>query len=301
MKSVNLVIVNPDGVGPWLSRMGRNSKDEEATIIFKLRGDESQSERIKLLHDQVRGDVILGRDAVLKHLDTLGLGSGVKIKDRADFEEKKNMLTKTADKFLNEVLVGGRELPKNFSVEIKPSAKGDRTKFSEKNHVKSERFSFKRFFTGLLKTTKPNRNIDQVLDLKQMPAVDTGLHTVSASSNNKMDGVRRERMHVFNPGYMNLTPEKLQREVDKLALNNLGVSYRSNLRDAVSIQESLWVTWGTADIDTDLDVADPNQILATLRSISKLDLSNDAKQSIDVLGVAVTHYTRMLKNKTPEP
>ena len=124
---------------------------------------------------------------------------------------------------------------------------------------------------------------------------------MSACIDSNMDGVRRERMLAFNPGYMNLTLEQLQSEVDKLALNNLGVGYRSNLRDAVSIQESLWVTWGTADIDTDLDVADPNQILATLRSISKLDLSNDAKQSIDVLGVAVTHYTRMLKNKTPEP
>ena len=61
------------------------------------------------------------------------------------------------------------------------------------------------------------------------------------------------------------------------------------------------MTRGTGKIDQTLDVTSLDDILVTLRSALKLDLSPDAKQSINVLGKAVSYYKQMQKNKTPGP
>jgi hypothetical protein len=334
MKPVNLVIVNPEGKGPWLSRNGKNSNDEEAIILFKMRGDETQAERMNLLREQVSDRVILGRDAILTHLYQQGLETPVTIKDRSDWELKKNSLTKITDQFIQDAIEGKRVLPDNLRVEINNRSDGKTNESSELRPDKAKRFSLKRFFSGLTKSPRESadkvrqsasqanpvpkpgfrgllslfskKNVPlhpKVLSEKNLnpsnPIVKPSLATVYTEQT--ASRTKAERLHEFDPGYTNLTPEDLLREVDRhLAPDRKGHD-KSHLRDAVRIQESLWETHGTGTILDDLDVASLDDILATLRSTLKLDLSPDAKQSINVLGKAVSYYQHMQKNKTPGP
>jgi hypothetical protein len=333
MKPVNLVIVNPEGIGPWISRNGKNSNNEEAIILFKMRGDESQVERMNLLREQVSNRVILGRDAILTHLYQLGLETPVPIKDRSDWELKKHSLTQITDRFIQDAIEGNRVLPDNLRVEIKNRSDGKTSGSSEVWPAKTKRFSLKRFLGGLTKSSRESADTIRQSASQSNPVSKSGFRgllslfsknavpptpqartkkSISQSDLNAKPYIspapaedtpnskRRERMHEFNPGYTNLSPSELQRAIDRHVEQDEG-RYRSHLRDAVAIQESLWETHGTGTIRDDLDVASLDDILSTLRSASKLNLSPDAKQSINVLGKAVSYYQHMQKNKTPGP
>jgi hypothetical protein len=334
MKPVNLVIVNPDGKGPWLSRAGESSSDKEEIILFKMRGDESQAERMNLLREQVSNRVILGRDAILAHLYQRGLETPVPIKDRPDWELKKYSLTQMTDRFIQDAIEGKRVLPDNLSVEIRNRSDGKTSASSEPRSAKTKRFSLKHFFGGL--STSSRQSADKVrqsasqanpvskpgfrglLSLfskktaPQSPDARTEKNIIQSHANAKLqttlapaedtaDNRRRERLLEFDPGYMNLSPSDLEQEIDRHVVNHHEGRYRWHLRDAVAIQESLWETHGTGKVSDTLEVAGLDDILATLRSVSKLDLSPDAKQSINVLGKAVSYYEYMQKNKTPGP
>ncbi len=127
------------------------------------------------------------------------------------------------------------------------------------------------------------------------------------------DRARADHIHDFKPGYLPVMSTELKRMLLDAAdpVNQPGQNLqRRDIRDHIDaadrIHNSLWESFPAYVINTDLSLGEgsqPEDILLTLKSASKLAIDKTARDSLQVLIKSVSFYAHGLrqKNKTPGP